>query len=69
MKKQKEVKDEKIKEKLKEIKLVYRPIQREELDEFARKYEETKQEKMLKLERDRALKQEEILHPGLVFHA
>ena len=60
LKKQDEIKKKNIKDKLEEIKGLYRPIQRDELDEFARKYEETKQEKILKLERDRALKQEEI---------
>ena len=60
MKKQDEAKKKNIKDKLEEIKGMYRPIQREELDEFARKYDETKQEKILKLERDRALKLEEI---------
>ncbi len=60
IKKEKELKDKTMKEKLSEIKTLFRPIQREEIDDFARKYEETKQEKLLKLERDRALRLEEI---------
>lgn len=60
IKKEKELKEKNMKEKLTEIKSLFRPIQRDEIDEFARKYEETKQEKILKLERDRALRLEEI---------
>jgi hypothetical protein len=60
IKKEKELKEKTMKEKLSEIKTLFRPIQREEIDDFARKYEETKQEKLLKLERDRALRLEEI---------
>ena len=59
-KKLEEEKVELIKAKLLDNKKFFKPIQREELDEFKKKTDDLKQELIFKLERDRAVIQEEI---------